>query len=250
MNPRRTLAGFAVMATLALASSAVLLAGCDVDSVDSTTSVPSDNSGTIYNFSGLYMNPQNSTNEAVLPLVYPLEKQSGVALTWLRLLQYGSVLEAYDNAGMNWSGSITALQTGTATFGLTGKTTAGQAVQVTGTLVYEDQKSTMDAAWIEPSFAGTIIARATVSPATTNTSGGNITVTADDRTVNLSQVVRLNASGCSGTYTWEQSNAFGTLSPSGSTATYTRTAGASGLIVTITVNCSSGGSGSTTLQFN
>ena len=80
------------------------LAACDMNSVDSTSAVPSDNSGTIYNFSGLYMNPENdSSTNGALPLVYPNEtgnRPSGQSITSLRLLQYGSVLEGYDNGGL------------------------------------------------------------------------------------------------------------------------------------------------------
>ena len=79
------------------------------------------------------------------------------------------MLEAYDNAGMSWDGQISSVTTeGTASFTLAGRTTAGADVEIIGSLRYASQNSTMDAAWIEPSFSGSIIARASVSSPTTN----------------------------------------------------------------------------------
>ena len=175
MNILRTAAFRALAAALTLPLLALAFAGCDIDSVDSTTAVPSDNSGTIYNFSGLYLNP-NSSPTNIFPLVYPFEgssRPSGALITFLRLLQYGSVLEAYDSAGQTWSGSIMGLSGGTANFSLQGRTTAGQPVEISGTMVYADQNSVMDATWIEPAFYGTLRAKASVPPSATNTPEGD-----------------------------------------------------------------------------
>jgi hypothetical protein len=166
----RPLAAAALFALLALA---LALAACDIGSTDSTTAIVSDNSGRIYNFSGLYVGITNNTEDTNNPpsVVYLVQPESGRALIWLRILQYGSVLEAYDNAGMSWDGQISSVTTeGTASFTLTGKTTAGADVEIIGSLRYASQNSTMDAAWIEPSFSGSIIARASVSSPTTNPS--------------------------------------------------------------------------------
>lgn len=197
---------------------AALLGAC---SVDSTTAVPSDNSGTIYNFSGLYTRTDSNGVQQVL--VFPTNKQTGVDLTWMRVLQYGNVLEAYDNAGQNWSGSISGLQEATASFSLQGQTTAGQAVEITGTMDYQDQRSFMNAAWIEPSFAGSILAQATVSPAATNApGGGSVSISPGSAVITVNGSRAFTASGGSGTYTWTQSNsARGTLSSTtGTTITY------------------------------
>jgi hypothetical protein len=92
----------ALAPALAFLLMASLFAACDIDSVDSTTSVVSDSAGNIYDYSGLYMSASNSSGSTngYAGLVFPAGKQSGVTLTWLRLLQYGSVLEGYDNAGI------------------------------------------------------------------------------------------------------------------------------------------------------
>ncbi len=244
MNIFRSPAFRAASLALALPLSALFLAACDIDSVDSTSAVVSDNSGTIYDFSGLYMNPENdgSTN-GVLPLAYPYEepgrRPSGELVTFLRLLQYGSVLEAYDSAGLTWSGSISALNSKTANFSLSGRTTAGQAVEIAGTMVYNEEESTMDATWIEPSYFGNLYAKATVSPATTNTPGTELALTSNYDSISVSNTVNFTASGCSASYTWDCDQTWGTFSSSGNTARYKRTSGTSSDAVTVTVHCGS-----------
>ena len=137
MNPFRTAAFRALAFGLALPLAALLGAvGCDIDSTDSTASTIADNEGNVYNYSGLYMNTEEGSTNGYGALVFPAGKQSGVKLIWLRLLQYGSVLEGYDNAGMTWAGSLTAQNGGVASFGLKGRTTAGVSVDVAGTLSY------------------------------------------------------------------------------------------------------------------
>ena len=209
----------------------VLLAGCDVDSVDSTTSVLSDNSGTIYNLAGLYMHRSydSASTNGPPPLVYPNgagNRPSGKLITSLRLLQYGSVLEAYDSAGQTWSGSISSLQGGTATFSLRGRTSAGLSVEIAGTMVYADQSSTMDASWIEPAYYGTLSAKATVPPANTHSPVSGLSISPKSVTLNSADFTEVfSASGGSGSYTWEVSSlTLGSVSPTtGSSVTYTST---------------------------
>ncbi len=228
MNIFRTAAFRIPALALALPLAALVFAGCDVGSTDSTAAVVSDDDGTIYNFAGFYMHPDtDGTN--IVPLVYPYldagNRPSGELITSLRLLQYGSVLEAYDSAGQTWSGSISALQSGTATFSLQGQTTAGQAVEIAGTMVYASQESTMDATWIEPAYYGNLYAQATVAPSATNSPSSSVvmsptssvTLDSDDTTQDFS------ASGGSGSYTWELSTtSYGSLdSYSGDSVTFT-----------------------------
>ena len=225
MNPFRT-AAFRVLAFgLALPLAALLgTVGCDVDSTDSTTSVVSDNDGKIHSYAGLYMNTEEGSTNGYGALVFPAGKQSGVKLIWLRLLQYGSVLEGYDNAGMTWAGSLTAQNGGVASFGLKGRTTAGVSVDVAGTLSYASQESTMDASWIEPGFAGSIFGKATVSPAATNTPiSNNVRISPTNATLNSTTVTQMvfNATGGNGTYSWSHNSSVGTLSATnGSSITY------------------------------
>lgn len=230
----------ALALALALPLAALVLAGCDVGSTDSTTAVMADNEGNIYNYSGLYMsitNTSGSTN-GYGTLVFPAGRQSGTALIWMRLLQYGSALEAYDNAGLAWSGNVSAQNGETASFSLQGRTTAGNSVEIFGTLDYAAQLSTMDATWIEPGFAGSIFAQATVSPVATNspvvtnTPTGNVSVSPTSKTLSTNgQFQVFTASGGDGSYTWSYVGTGGSLaSATGTTNTFTRTAIGSGVI--------------------
>ena len=240
---RKSLSAF-LAAALALAAAALFLAACDVDSVDSVTATPSDNSGTIYNYSGLYA---RAVTNGLGPLVFPANGQSGTVLTWLRLIQYGNVLEGYDNAGLTWSGNISAQNGGAASFNLNGRTTAGNSVSIAGTLSTETvgsstngsatvsgATSTMDATWIEPSFSGSIIASATISPPVTAPALKISPASASLSTNNAT--VQFSASGGSGTYNWSVSETSkGNISPtSGNLTTYTATHVAGNNTVTLT----------------
>ena len=244
MKTLRTVSGWMLLGGLLLAMAGAL-AGCDVDSVDSTTAVPSDNSGKIYNYAGLYL--PAGTNVDLL--VFPTNRQSGVKLTWLRLLQYGTVLEGYDNANKTWTGKISSINEGNASFTLEGTTTAGNHVNVAGSLRYADQNSTMDATWIEPGFSGSIFARAAVSAPGTNPPVSGLTLTANPTSVNLGGSSTLTATGGTGSYNWPSSASFGTISGSGNTATYTRTGGTSSDRAIISVS-SGGNTRSVTIEFD
>ena len=68
MNIFRTAAFRIPALALALPLAALVFAGCDVGSTDSTAAVVSDDDGTIYNFAGFYMHPDtDGTN--IVPLV-------------------------------------------------------------------------------------------------------------------------------------------------------------------------------------
>ena len=242
MNPFRTTAFRALAFGLALPLAALLgTIGCDVDSTDSTTSTVSDNEGNVYSYAGLYMNTEEGSTNGYGALVFPANRQSGVKLIWLRLLQYGSVLEGYDNAGMTWAGSISAQNGAVASFGLQGRTTAGVSVDIAGTLSYADQQSTMDASWIEPGFAGSIFGTAAVSPVATNSpiTTNALTLTASPTSLALNESSQLKAKYGTGSYSWPTNAAFGTITSSGDSAVYKRTSGAATDSATITVTSGS-----------
>lgn len=248
MNNSPSAAWRFLAAALALPLAALLLASCDVGSSD-TSAVPSDEKGAIYNYSGLYMNKSNAGDV----IVFPINKQSGKKLTWLRLLQTGTELEAYDNAGKTWDGSISTIQSGTANFSLSGSTTDGQAVNIAGTLVYKDQQSEMNATWIEPTFYGNIIATATVSPATTNTPTSSVTMNPSS-TVSLSSSKTqqiFTVSGGSGSYAWELSTAtYGSLNTFlGSTVTYTANGTTGTTTITVYDSLNSQNSDNNTIKY-
>ncbi len=228
----------ALAAALALPLLALCLAACDVGSVDSTSAVVSDTKGNIYNYSGMYMSASNTSGSTsgYAALVVPAGRQSGTILTWIRLLQYGSVLEAYDNANQTWYGNVSAQNGETASFTLSGKTTAGNSVEIVGTLTYISQQSTMDAAWIEPSFSGNIFAQATVSPVVTNTPPAKFTLSPSAANFDTNDITEtFTASGGTAPYTWSLlSSSLGSLSSSsGSSVTYTSAHIAGNNVITV-----------------
>lgn len=246
IRPARQALTRALIASLALGWTVLLPVGCEMGSSDSTTATLSDNTGHLYDFSGHYAN-RNEANETI-PLVYPPGRQSGQVLMWMRLLQSGSVLEAYDNAGETWSGGISSIADGIAQFTLQGRTTAGARVEIAGALRYADRHSTLDAAWIEPTFSGSLAATATVAPPSrpadpseSDTGGGGDADGDDDAdgvTTELTitppgrwfipdggTAATYTASGGTPPYTWYVSaTVLGTVSPmTGATVTYTTT---------------------------
>ena len=239
MNPRTRITPPLLPAALlaALLAAALLFglaAGCDFGSSDSATAVLADASGRIYHFSGFYAHPSGNADT---PLVHPVGRQSGVPLVWMRLMQYGSVLEAYDNANQKWSGKISALDGPAAAFSLRGQTTAGQAVDVVGTMTYAEQKSRIDATWIEPSFSGNFFALANVPAPTTNVPTSQLRVSPPSTTLDASQpTAPLSVSGGVPPYTWRVASAsLGSVSPaSGASTVYSRTATAGTNVVTAT----------------
>ena len=219
-------------ALFALLSALLPLAfvACDVGSTDSVSATTSDSSGTIYDFSGTYYPVDNAET-----LVTPSTRQSGKLLTWLRLVQYGSVLEGYDSAKKSWSGKISSVSSGgNASFTLSGSTTTGHSVDIVGTLRYADGASTMDGSWIEDSGnAASIYAKAAVAPPATNSPSTNTTaslsISPSSRTVSAGSSATFTVSGGTSPYSWSlSSTSYGTLSSSsGSSTTFTASSSSS-----------------------
>ena len=215
----RLSAAAATLAAAAALVAAMALSGCEVDSSNTSREV-SNASGTVYDFSGLYKGVGTNDANGVTSLVYPSEKQSGTTLAWMRILQDGSSLQAYDNAGKNWNGSISGVEDTIARFSLEGSTTAGAAVTIAGTMTYASGQSTINASWLESGFSGNFFAVATVSPPTTNT--GSVAVSPTSATISSGNSQTFTASGGNGTYSWSHTGSCGTLSDtSGSSVTYT-----------------------------
>ena len=133
-------------------------------------------------------------------------------------------------------GSISAQNGAVASFGLQGRTTAGVGVDIAGTLSAAGQLATMDAAWIEPGFAGSIFATATVSPVATNSPivTNSTKVTVDPTSWNFSangQTKDFTADGGNGTYTWSCTATNVSLSvTNGKTITVTRNSAGNGVL--------------------
>lgn len=225
---------------------------CDVGSTDSVSGSVSDSSGTVYDFSGTYYPVEEAET-----LVNPPSMQSGQLLTWLRLVQYGSRLEGFDNAKKSWSGKISSVSNGgNAAFTLSGSTTTGHSVEIVGTLRYADGASTMDGSWIEDvGNAASIYAKAAVAAPATNSPSTNTTaslsISPSSRTVSPGSSATFTASGGSSPYSWSLSTtSYGTLSStSGSSTTFTASSATStsSRTLTLTVTDSAAGSASASI---
>lgn len=223
----------AMAAVAALAASVLLFSGCEVNSAN----VVNRNVGVDY--TGIYTGTA-TTNGTIAT------QNSGAPITQFNLSQTGDILEAVDNNGAIWKGSIGNSPDATspqASFTMKGKTTVGANVTISGALnktAATATTATMSGTWIEPNFFATISAAGSVSITATNTSsGGAITVSPASTTVAIGQSAGFTASGASGTITWSVSGNGSLSTTTGTTTTFTRTsAGSASLTAT-----SSGGSG-------
>ncbi len=150
----------------------------------------------------------------LLPVVYLVQRKAGNPAE----RSYGC---ASLNTALSWKAmtrrhvlgrpfSVTAEGTASAT--LTGKTTAGADVEIIGSLAAR-WNSTMDAAWIEPSFSGSIFATATVSPAIP-TAIKEVTISPSSATLHKRQhndKETFRATGEARSYTWSISVGVGTI---------------------------------------
>ncbi len=215
-----------------LAASAFVFSGCEIDSAtDVQRSVGVD-------FSGFYTR-SNSSN-SVVPIV---TRNSGAPVTSLQLRQGGDRLEGIDNNNIVFRGSIGTFDGTTASFELTGRTTAGNDVTISGTLSTSGGSNetgattgTMRGTWIEGAFYAAVFAQASVPGVSSGGGGGgggggsDLIISPNSATVSIgsSQTFNASRSGSSVNVTWTLSSSIGTLSTfNGSSTTFTRTAGGS-----------------------
>lgn len=140
------------LAALAMAGFAFLFQGCEVDSAnDVQRTVGVD-------FSGFYTNGTNSGNRIT-------SRNSGAPITSLDLRQGGDRLEAIDNSGLVWTGSLGEFNGASSSFELTGQTTAGTQGRFSGTLSTSAGSTvgSMTGTYIEDAFYATFSATANIS---------------------------------------------------------------------------------------
>jgi hypothetical protein len=222
---------FAVVYCSSLLVPLLLFLGCEIGSSDSVTR------NVDFNVTGIYKNTNTNTNNGKL-----VSDNSGNDITQLNLRQTGDQLEANDNNGIIFSGSIGD----EGDFTMTGRTTAGTDGTMTGTIKTSGDQATMRGTWIEPSFYGTVYGVATVPTNSISESNPTISSSISSLATNGATAI-LTASGGSGTYkNWAVSDdSLGTVSPtSGGTVTYARKNSGS---VTITVTDSNNRQGQKTL---
>ncbi len=139
-----------VTATVGVAS--LFLLGCEIGDADSVVREVG------INYSGFYVGDGGKL----------VSQQTGAQTTSLNLRQTGDQLEAVDNNGITFRGTIGSVVDDTASFVLDGSTTAGQAVTIDGTLTASGTEGTMRGTWIEPVIIGTVSGQATINPSPTN----------------------------------------------------------------------------------
>lgn len=125
------------------------LCSCEVGSSDSVTR----NVG--LDVSGFYQHPNHPAQKLVA-------ENTGLAVTSLSLNQTGDQLEARDNNGSSFSGTIGEASDSSASFTLEGQTTAGQSATISGTITVDGGNATMRGTWIEPSLYSTVYGVGTV----------------------------------------------------------------------------------------
>lgn len=127
-----------------------LLPGCEVGNPN-TVEVTANG-----NFSGRYSNGSS-------PMV---NNNSGNAINTLALNQAGNQLEAVDNNGILFKGTLGDILNASASFTLNGVTTAGQTVAVNGTLRASGTTATMTGIWVEPGVYSSIYGTASIAAIT------------------------------------------------------------------------------------
>lgn len=132
-----------------------LMPGCEVGSPSDAVPVANGN------FSGNYVGSSNANLVA---------NSSGNPVTSLILSQLGNQLEGVDNNGMLFKGTIGDILNATATFTLTGTSTAGAAVTINGNLRASGTIATMTGVWVEPSLYSSVYGTASISPITNSVS--------------------------------------------------------------------------------
>ncbi len=131
----------------------LVITGCRINSSDSVQR------NVDINVSGRYENTNGG------PIV---SRNTGASIQWLNVVQTGSRLQAVDNNGLVFRGeigSVTGSDGGnSATFTLTGLTTAGAEGVISGTMsISGNNTSTMRGTWAEPSLFGTVEGTARVA---------------------------------------------------------------------------------------
>ena len=169
----------AVIVTLPLA----LFLGCEIDSAES---VITDVDIIV---EGYYTNPKGGNL---------VQENTGNPITSLNVLQDGSSLEAIDNNGLIFRGSIGQVTEGsTASFTLEGYTSTRAAATIVGNFSVSGSESTMRGTWAEPTLYSTVFGTATVptnAPPETNTTD-EVELVASTTTLTIGDAVALTASG-------------------------------------------------------
>ncbi len=140
-----------------------------------------------------------------------VQRTSGADVTSLNLSQSGDQLQAFDNNGVFFSGTIGKVtDTNLATFIIEGKSTIGQSATISGTISVDGTTATMRGTWIEPSLASAVFAVATVpTNAPPPAAETNDVVALSQTLVSIEAnggTTSFSATGGTGDYTWRVSS--------------------------------------------
>lgn len=127
-----------------------LLAACNLESADGTTRTVGANVSGVYQYDA----DQCSNNGRFV------SANSGNAVTYLDIRQTGDNLEAIDNNGIIFRGTIGDVFDTSVPFTLEGTTTAGKSVVISGTFNI-GSVTILSATWIEDSLFGTVCGTST-----------------------------------------------------------------------------------------
>ena len=193
---------------LAASLNLLILTGCEVDSSE-TGSRNVD-----INVWGVYHGQEDHYTTLV-------NNCSGSRPEYFDLRQYGDQLEAIDNHGIVFRGTIGSVNSDakTCSFTLEGKTTVGNRVIVNGNINISGSIAIMEGTWIEDSLYAVLYGKATAPAQPTNKT---ISLTISPNPVTAGSTATLTVSNGSGSYpNWSCNTNLGTVSySSGSTATY------------------------------
>ncbi len=219
-----------ILGSAACLAAAWWLVACEIDSAD-----------TVHRDVDIYVAAVYRHPDAGSHLV---QNNSGQPIDQLDLRQDGDDLEAIDNNGSIYRGTIGQVDNGTASFTLEGANSIGNKATISGTISVSGSSATMRGTWIEATLYSTVYGVATVP----SNKVCNLVLAVSDNTVTNGQVVILTVANGTSPFSWSSSGPgnLGADSTSGNSNVfeYTGTNQAATITVTDSRNCS----GSVTLQ--
>ncbi|HMO04432.1 MAG TPA: hypothetical protein PKC67_09225 [Kiritimatiellia bacterium] len=132
--------------------------GCTVDSANGTSRTVGISVGGIYRYDSSACGNDGRFVTA----------NSGRSVISLDLRQAGDSLEAIDNNGIIFRGTIGNVVDNSASFNLEGATTAGNSALISGNISVSGGKGVMQATWVENTFFATLCGSSTGQSVTTN----------------------------------------------------------------------------------
>lgn len=132
--------------------------GCTVDSANGTSRTVGISVGGIYRYDS-----SSCGNDGRF-----VTANSGRPVISLDLRQAGDSLEAIDNNGIIFRGTIGNVVDNSASFNLEGATTAGNSALISGNIAVSGGKGVMQATWVENTFFATLCGSSTGQSVTTN----------------------------------------------------------------------------------